>query len=147
MVTLPVALFLLQVAATLFMTGLVWFVQIVHYPLMAHVGEAGFSTYSQQHAKRARLLIAPVMLAELATALLPLWSALRPVSLPENAVKMSLFLLALIWLSTALLQVPLHTRLSRGWDAAAARRLVNTNWIRTVCWTLRALLLLICLLV
>ena len=36
-----VLLLLLHAAATLFMTGLIWFVQVVHYPLFARVGEDG----------------------------------------------------------------------------------------------------------
>jgi len=42
-----------------------------------------------------------------------------------------------IWASTSLVQVPLHERLSAGWDDAAQRRLVATNWIRTALWTAR----------
>jgi hypothetical protein len=37
-------------------------------------------------------------------------------------------------------QVPLHERLSAGWDAAAHQRLVASNWVRTVLWTVRAVL-------
>lgn len=36
--------------------------------------------------------------------------------------------------STALLQVPCHSILAKGFDATAHERLVNTNWIRTICW-------------
>jgi len=50
-----------------------------------------------------------------------------------------------IWLSTALLQVPLHGRLVERFAERDAARLTATNWIRTVCWTLRSLLLMICL--
>ena len=32
---------------------------------------------------------------------------------------------------TVAVSVPLHTRLGRDWDEAAARRLVRTNWLRT----------------
>jgi hypothetical protein len=42
---------LLQAAATLFMTGVIWFVQVVHYPLMARVGAAGFPDYEAAHAR------------------------------------------------------------------------------------------------
>ena len=42
----------------------------------------------------------------------------------------------------ALVQVPLHRRLQGGFDAAAHRRLVRTNWLRTAAWTLRAALAL-----
>lgn len=32
----------LHAGATLFMTGLIWFVQVVHYPLFLRVGEGNF---------------------------------------------------------------------------------------------------------
>ncbi len=41
--------FLAHITATLYMTGLIWFVQIVHYPLFARVGNAEFSAYEQRH--------------------------------------------------------------------------------------------------
>jgi hypothetical protein len=53
-----------------------------------------------------------------------------------------MILLVAIWLSTMLLQVPEHGRLSAGYVADAHRRLVATNWIRTVAWTLRSAILL-----
>ena len=33
---------LLQLASTLAMVGLIWFVQVVHYPLFEKVGAGGF---------------------------------------------------------------------------------------------------------
>ena len=50
------------------------------------------------------------------------------------------FLVVVIWLSTALLQVPQHGRLQRGFEARAQQALVNGNWIRTAAWSLRAIL-------
>ena len=50
------------------------------------------------------------------------------------------FLLAAIWVTTALVQVPLHRRLSEGYDASSGRRLVTTNWLRTALWSGRGLL-------
>jgi hypothetical protein len=38
--------------ATLFMCGLAWFVQVVHYPLMARVGEPQWSEYERAHGTR-----------------------------------------------------------------------------------------------
>ncbi len=137
-----ITLFLLQLAATLCMTGLIWFVQIVHYPLFARVGETGFSLYSQQHARRTGWVVAPLMLIELATAFLFLFNGFRPPFFPRRAVITGLILLAVIWLSTAFLQIPQHDRLAQGFDPSAAQRLVAGNWLRTACWTLRTLLLL-----
>jgi hypothetical protein len=47
-------------------------------------------------------------------------------------------LLLLIWISTILLQVPQHRRLQAGFDPAVHRRLVSTNWLRTIFWSARA---------
>ncbi len=48
------------------------------------------------------------------------------------------FLVVLIWLSTFTLQVPIHKRLQSGKDKTLIRRLLKTNWIRTVAWSMKA---------
>jgi hypothetical protein len=50
----------------------------------------------------------------------------------------SAFLVVIIWLSTLVLQVPIHNRLQSGKDNACIRRLVTTNWIRTIAWSIKA---------
>jgi hypothetical protein len=45
------------------------------------------------------------------------------------------------WASTALLSVPLHGRLAGGLDLDQVDALVATNWVRTLAWTARGLLL------
>ncbi len=47
-----------------------------------------------------------------------------------------------IWASTFFVQVPLHEKLGGGFDADVQKRLVSTNWIRTIFWTLRGALVL-----
>ena len=129
-----------HLAATGMMIGVIWFVQVVHYPLLAMVGRDGYPAYQAEHQRRTGIAVAPPMLLELATGA---WLALRPSPfLPASAAWTGLALLAVVWLSTFLLQVPQHRRLERGFDAAAHRRLVRGNWIRTVAWTLRGILLL-----
>ena len=129
---------LLHAAATWFMTGLIWFVQVVHYPLMRRVGSAGFVEYEAAHTRRTTLVVGPPMLVEAAC---PLWIAVAPpTGISPGAGWTGVLLVALIWLSTALVQVPQHTRLSAGFDAGAHRLLVGGNWFRTVLWTLRAVL-------
>ena len=48
------------------------------------------------------------------------------------------FLVVLIWLSTFTLQVPIHKKLQSGKDKTLIRRLLKTNWIRTVAWSMKA---------
>ena len=134
------SILLVHVAATLYMVGLVWFVQRVHYPLFAGVGSTRFPAYERAHVARITPIVAPAMLIEAKTALVLVVFPIPnvPVVLPW----IGLGLLALIWLSTFLLQVPRHDELRQGFDAASHRRLVATNWIRTALWTLRGGLVL-----
>ena len=133
-------IFLLHAAATLYMSGLIWFVQVVHYPLLGAVGKSEFPAYEQQHMSMTTWVVAPPMLVEAATALLLFW--FRPTGVPIGLVWTGVILLAIIWLSTVFLQVPCHETLSKGFEADVHRRLVSTNWIRTVSWSLRGMLVL-----
>lgn len=134
------ALLLAHAAATLALTGLIWFVQVVHYPLFARVGEAGFAAYEEAHRRLTTLVVAPAMLVEAGTGIALL--AARPDGVDAWPAWAGLVLLAVVWLSTAVVQVPCHDRLSRAFDPTVARRLVRTNWLRTAAWTARAGLVL-----
>jgi hypothetical protein len=129
-------LLLVHAGATLFLAGLIWFVQVVHYPLFGSVGVDGFSVYSRLHSSRTTWVVAPPMLIELAAAV----ALLVVPGVPRWMSWTGAGLLAIVWLSTFLLQVPRHNELARGFDAAAHARLVATNWIRTFAWSARALL-------
>lgn len=131
-------LLVVHAAATWFMTGLIWFVQIVHYPLFAMVGDAAFIPYEAAHQRRTTWVVAPLMLLEAGSSVL----LLTPLSgSPRTPLAwLGLAMLVLIWLSTFLVQVPLHATLERAGSKASMRRLVTTNWIRTFAWTSRAVI-------
>lgn len=131
---------LLHAFFTCAMTGLIWFVQVCHYPLFAMVGAEAFQAFEEAYTRSTTLIIVPLMLGELGAAL---WltfgsaaAALRPLAW------WGLALLAVIWLSTFLVQVPLHEQLMGGFDPVVHLRLVRSNWIRTLAWSGRAALAL-----
>jgi hypothetical protein len=128
---------MIHAASSLMMTGLIWFVQVVHYPLMQHVGGGSYVAYQQAHMRRTTWVVAPLMLAEGLTAVI-LVLLLRSGPLAGTAW-LNLGLVAGVWLSTAFLQVPCHRRLEQGFDAATARRLVRGNGLRTALWSGHAL--------
>ncbi|MDP8952066.1 MAG: hypothetical protein M3N18_07490 [Actinomycetota bacterium] len=80
------------------------------------------------------------MLLEAATAILLVFY--RPEGVPFVAALAGLALVALIWLSTALLQAPRHGALGRGFDEGTVSGLILSNWIRTIAWSVRGLLVL-----
>ena len=131
-------LLLLQAAATLAMVGLIWFVQVVHYPLFGQVGRDRFASYERLHQFRTTLVVAPLMLVEASTAVLLLW--LRPVGVTMGAAVLGALLVGLIWVSTVLWQMPAHAKLEAAFNPAAHRWLVRSNWVRTAAWTARGML-------
>lgn len=136
----PTIIASVNIASTLFLAGVIWFVQVVHYPLFASVGPNQFARYEIEHAGRTSWIVAPPMLIEAVTALLLIW--VRPVTLSLGAAFVGLLLVGLIWGSTFTMQVPLHARLSIGFEPTLQRNLVATNWVRTGAWTARAWLAL-----
>ena len=120
-------------AVTWFLCGLIWTIQLVHYPSFGDVGREGFETFHHAHLQRITALVALPMLFELVTGGLVVWA---PV--PRASAIIGLLLLAVIWAATAFVQVPLHDALARGPDGEIIKRLVQTNWVRTVAWTVRA---------
>ena len=132
---------LTHLAVTLFMVGVVWFVQVIHYPLFAKVGSEGFALYSKAHSRLTAYVVGPPMLLEAATAILLVFD--RPKGVPS--VRRGLAghaLVVLIWLSTALLQAPRHPALGRRFDEGTWFALILSNWVRTVAWSARGLLIL-----
>jgi hypothetical protein len=129
---------LLQAAATLAMVGVIWFVQIVHYPLFDQVGRDRFPAYERAHQSRTTFVVAPLMLVEAFAAVLLLW--LRPDGVPVFAAIVGVILVALLWASTFFWQVPAHAKLQASFSETTHRWLVRSNWVRTVGWTARGLL-------
>ena len=121
---------------TFAMVGLIWFVQIVHYPMMASFDRENFASHEKEHCDRTGWVVVPLMLVEIFTFALLLIEGIR-----SNAFLISGLLLGVIWASTFLIQVPLHRKLLEGWNARLHQLLVTTNWIRTAAWTGRGFLL------
>lgn len=132
----PTALLWLHVASTSALAGLIWVVQIVQYPLFAHVSRSTFAGYHHQHVRRITRIVGPLMLVELLSGAALL--AFPVAGVPWSSLMFCHALLVVTWASTLLFQIPLHGRLRLGFDADAHRLLVGSNWIRTACWTLRA---------
>jgi hypothetical protein len=52
-------LLLFNLLTTSMLAGLIWFVQVVHYPLFEEIGEAGWKRYHDHHARRTTTVVAP----------------------------------------------------------------------------------------
>ena len=135
----PTVAFVASLSSSWFMAGLIWIVQVVHYPLFGRVGREGFAAYESAHARLITPIVGPAMLVELVSSLALL--AARPRGMPAWAAWAGVALVGIAWASTAFVQVPLHGTLARGFDEDAHARLVATNWVRTIAWSGHAALM------
>lgn len=131
--------FLIHIFATLFMTGLIWFVQVVHYKLFNMIGEDQFAKYEKLHMYLTTLVVAPAMLTEVISVMFLFYRA--PFDILNEYFVISVVLLFIIWIATAVFQIPQHDILLKGFDEKAYRRLVRGNWVRTIAWTGRSICL------
>jgi hypothetical protein len=129
-------LLILHFFSCAFLTGLIWVIQILTYPGFSKVAPDQFLAFHAHHSSAITWIVGPVMLLEVGTAGLLLLQSSNSIFLWMNLIG-----LMLIWLSTLLLSIPYHNILSVGFDVQAAKKLVITNWPRTILWSLRSGLL------
>lgn len=125
------------------MVGLIWTIQVVHYPIFDRIEHSGFSDFASIHAGRiSALLMVPWGLEVLTTVLLVV---LQPEGVASWLPWAGLILMAGLIAITALVSAPLHSRLGDGFEVDVHRVLVGTNWIRTALWSMRGMIAILAL--
>ena len=134
-------IFLSNLVLAFIAVGLIWTIQLVHYPSMRFIPKERFVEYHNFHSIRISFLAIPLMVTELGTSLILFYQNYN------NAIQtiflINLVIVALIWLSTFLIQVPLHNALSKEKQSEKLSKLICTNWIRTILWTARSILMIL----
>jgi hypothetical protein len=114
---------------------LIWLVQVIIYPGFHRIPPDIFIDYHRWYVNRISCIVLPLMISEIGITTWWLMDAGTPGAI------ISTLLVVIIWSSTFLLQVPIHNRLKSGKKEALIRRLVVTNWIRTIAWSLKSLVI------
>jgi len=135
----PSTLILLNLCLAALLSGLIWTIQLVHYPSFLDVGTEEYLVYQRNHMRNISYLVIPLMLLELGFgAYLQIQHHISPI---HWTISLSSALLGLIWITTFVVSSPLHGQLvAVGYDREIIRKLINTNWIRTFAWTFRFLI-------
>lgn len=124
-----------QLALSAGLVVLIWLIQLLHYPSFHFFDPRSFSTAMAFHQARISLVVVPLMLGELA---LTSWVTYQSPSSSNLAI---FACVAGVWISTFVLQVPLHHQLV-AYTPETINRLVLTNWIRTALWTIKLVIVL-----
>lgn len=133
--------FITFATSTWFLCGLIWTIQLLHYPLFDNVLSAstseGFLSFTEGHNKRITALVTgPWAVQGLAALAINPWF----LDVPLILWALNWLLSASILASTQFLQIPIHNRLNAKPTSDAVTSLVNTNWIRTVAWTAQGII-------
>ena len=126
---------ILHLIATSVMVGVIWIIQLVHYPSFHFIELKQYTTFQRFHMSRISYVVIPAMLTELFTLILIIIS----MDQIDTLVLASAILLIFIWLITAVFFSGVHQKLTLGYDQTVVDKLVKLNWGRTLLWTLRLL--------
>ena len=122
---------------TSIMTGVIWVIQIVHYPSFHFIEKELYTAFQKFHMNKISIIVIPIMLAELITGMMLFLDK----SSKSPFLIISFVILVLIWLITGVFFSKAHNELMTGYQELVVNQLVVMNWIRTLLWTLRLLLL------
>ena len=122
---------------TSIMTGVIWVIQIVHYPSFHFIEKELYTAFQKFHMNKISIIVIPIMLAELITGMMLFLDK----SSKSPFLTISIIILVLIWLITGVFFTKAHNELIAGYQELVVNQLVAMNWIRTLLWTLRLLLL------
>lgn len=126
---------MVNLVSTWTMVGVIWFVQVVHYPLLSVVPVESAASTAVEHQRRTGWVVGAPMAAEGVTTLMLL--AMVPDGVAWFVPWLAGIPLAVALGATVLLSVPRHERMARNPDATVGRELVSTNWVRTIAWSVR----------
>lgn len=138
-----------QLIVSLLMTGVIWVVQLVIYPLFQEYGKRAekhddnlvvvkreLQWLHDCYTPKISLVVIPLMFSELGLAVY------HTITKPSPFSFVGLSLVVGSWLSTFFLSVPLHQRIAESQDFKSTVLLVRTNWPRVLLWTGRSTFLL-----
>ena len=127
------SLYKIHIVSTSLMVGVIWIMQLVHYPSFNFINVEEYKSFQEFHMKRISLIVIPAMIIELTSGVLIFW-----IYQTDNIFFIfSLFCLFFIWFLTAILFSKMHQKLTLGYQISIITKLVNLNWLRTISWTLR----------
>ena len=121
--------------STSLMVGIIWVIQLLHYPAFHFIKENDYVEFQHFHMERISLIVVPVMVLELFSAFMMVYY------IQSNLLILCLIILLFIWLITFIFFTKLHQSLLGGYDKTIIDKLVRINWSRTILWSIRLIIL------
>ena len=122
--------------STSLMVGIIWVIQLLHYPAFHFIKESDYVEFQHFHMERISLIVVPVMVLELFSAFMLVYY------IQSNLLILCFIILLFIWLITFIFFTKLHQSLLDGYDKTIVDKLVRINWSRTILWSIRLIILI-----
>lgn len=127
---------IINLVCTWALIGLVWTIQLTHYPTFHHISELKWKRFHKHHTFSISLVVMPLMLIEIGATIIAVYYSATGINI------LALILVIGVWLNTFLQAVPLHNQLASAKNRQMIDQLVRVNWIRTLLWTAKGGILL-----
>ncbi len=123
---------------TSFMVGVIWIVQLVHYPSFHYIDFKKYRSFQRFHMEKISFIVVPAMIFELGSGLMLFFFDYKE----DWFFILSMVFLLVIWIITAIFFSKLHGKLANGYVNTVVDSLIKINWFRTLLWTVRLFLVL-----
>ena len=118
----------LNVLLNSILVGIILITQFVNYPLFKKIDQ-NFEIIHKEYTTKMGYVVAPIMVLEAVTVF-----SMYIYYPKSNELVFITCLTIIIWLSTFLIQVPIHKTISFKKDSKKINKLISTNYIRTISW-------------
>ena len=122
--------------STSLMVGIIWVIQLLHYPTFHFIKKSDYVEFQHFHMQRISFIVVPAMILELLSAFMLVYY------IRSSLLTVCLIILLVIWLITFVFFTKLHQSLLGGYDKIIVDKLVQINWARTILWSLRLIILI-----
>ena len=109
-------------------------VQFIIYPSFKNYPQSTFKSFHSAYTKKMLFIVGPIMILELLSTLY---------LVIKNSFFLPTLIVALIWLTTFFLIVPIHQSLNYSFNIRNHKKLLRLNFVRSSFWVLKLLLILV----
>lgn len=120
---------------TFFMTGVIWLIQLIHYPSFSFIDKNKYSKFQTFHMNKITPIVGPIIILEVSTGFYLLYFFNS-----ESIFFLINFLInILILMMTIIVFGTIHKKLIDGFKTSLFKKLISLNWIRTFLWSLKSI--------
>jgi len=122
----------INIYSNIYLIAISVMVQLIIYPSFKNYDNSNFRSFHSSYTKKMFFIVGPIMIIELLSTLY---------LIIKNTFLFPSTIVALIWLTTFFLIVPVHNSLNSAFSIRTHKKLLRLNIVRTSFWVLKLLII------